>query len=218
MWSYYIGLTKGEAPVFKHFLSGTYILCSFCSKQGKNYSISEKIANNKVKLLLLYYFLQEAPDNEELFKLLNIVVTKNYLDVSGQAVNLKNKKDLELLGYILSRPYLTNRWDKINLSHCKIDDESFEVLCNILTRNDRSPKIKALSLSDNKLNSCNKAIVSLVCHKDIKHLNLSNNNLENLNFSEVCANALEYLNISNNKIDNKKALKLFEGLKYFKKT
>ena len=217
MWSFYIGLTKGEAPVFKHFLSGTYVLCSCCCKQGKNYSISEKIANNKVKLLLLYYFLQEAPDNEELFKLLNIVVTKNCLDVSGQTVNLENKKDLELLSYILSRPYLTNQWNKVDLSHCKIDDESFEVLCNVLTRNERSPKIKALSLSDNKLNSCNKAIVNLVCNKDIKHLNLSNNNLENLNFSEVCANVLEYLNISNNKIDNKKALKLFEGLKYFKK-
>ena len=217
MWSFYIGLTKGEAPVFKHFLSGTYVLCSCCCKQGKNYSISEKTANNKVKLLLLYYFLQEAPDNEELFKLLNIVVTKNFLDVSGQAVNLENKKDLELLGYILSRPYLTNHWNKVNLSHCKIDDESFEVLCNMLTRNDRSPKIKALSLSDNELNLCNKAIVNLVCNKDIKHLNLSNNNLEISNLSEVCANVLEYLNISNNKIDNEKALKLFKGLKYFKK-
>ena len=214
MWSFYIGLTKGEAPVFKHFLSGTYLLCSCCCKQGKNYSISEKIANNKVKLLLLYYFLQEAPDNDELFQLLNIAVTKNCLDIIGQPV--ENKKDLELLGYILSRPYLTNQWDKVNLSHCKIDDTNFEVLCNILTRNDRSPKIKALSLSDNKLNLCNEAIVNLVCNKDIKHLNLSNNNLGNLSLSEVCANVLEYLNISNNKIDNKKALRLFESLKYFK--
>ena len=220
MWSFYIGLTKGEDSVFKHFLSGTYLCCSCCCKQGKNYSISEKIVNNKIKSLLLYSFLQEAPDNE-MIQLLNVVFTQNSLDVSGQTVNLENKKDLELLGHILSKLHSTRLWDKVILSSCKIDDESFEVLHNILVRNDRSPKIKALQLCDNNLISCGNAIVNLVCHKEIKHLDVSKNALKLLNLEDhyikKCATFLETLNISDNKLNGEKAMKLFEALKYLEK-
>ena len=220
MWSFYIGLTRGEDPVFKHFLSGTYISCRWCFSQDENYSISKEIVNNKIKSLLLYSFLQEAPDNE-MIQLLNVVFKQNCLDVSGQAVNLKNKKDLELLGSILSRSHSTILWDEVILSSCKIDDKSFEVLHNILVRNDRSPKIKTLSLSDNKLNSCSNAIANLLHHQKIQQLNISKNkiillNLDN-NYIKKCATFLETLDISDNKLNGESAMKLFEVLKYLDK-
>ena len=77
----------------------------------------------------MYSFLQEAPDNGMIqLLIMNVGFTQNCLDVSGQAVNLKEKKDLKLLGFILSRPHSTRLWDKVILSSCKIDDQSFEVL------------------------------------------------------------------------------------------
>ena len=59
MWSFYIGLSRGEDSVFKHFLSGRYICCSCCCKHGKNYSISKEIVTNKIKSLLLYFFCKK---------------------------------------------------------------------------------------------------------------------------------------------------------------
>ena len=215
MWSFYVGITRGEDLAFKHFISGTNMPC-YCM-QCKHFSISKDILNNKIKTLHLYYFLQEAPDNE-MIQHLNVVVTQNQLDVSGEIVNLKEAKtNLELLGHILSRPYLTNQWDRVILSSCKIDDESFEVLYNILTRNDKSPKIKTLSLSDNELNSCSDKIVKLVCSQKIYHLNLSNNCLEDMIPFQSCAGFVETLIISNNHLNDEKALKFFEILKYFAK-
>ena len=216
MWSFYIGLTSGLDSVFKSFLSGTNML-NCCCMQCKNFSISKDILSNKIKVLHLYFFLQEAPGNE-ITQLLNVVVAQNMLNISGQNINLKEKKtDLELLGYILSRPYLTRQWNKVILSCCKIDDESFKLLQNILTRNDRSPKIKCLSLSDNQLISCSEAIVNLVCMQEICHLNLSNNKLKDLYYFQKCTDFLVSLNISDNKFDDKRALELFNVLKYFKK-
>ena len=107
-------------------------------------------------------------------------------------------------------------WDKVILSSCEIDDESFKVLHNILVRNDRSPKINALLISHNELNLCVNAIVSLVCHQEIKYLNVSKNKLNLLNLEDdyikKCAAFLETLNISDNELNGDKAMKLFKVL------
>ena len=213
MWSFYVGLTRGEDLALRQFLSGTSLPC-YCMHYKKGFSVSKYILNNKIKALMLYYFLQEAPDNL-LIQLLDVVVTPKHIDVSGQTV--KEKVDLELLGYILSRPYITDQWDMVILSSCEIDDGSFEVLHNILTRNDKSPKIKALSLCNNELNSCSDAIANLVSSQEIEFLNLSNNKLEDLNHFQKCAGFIETLKISNNGLNDENALKLFEVLKYFDK-
>ena len=103
MWSFYVGLTRGEDLALRQFLSGTSLPC-YCMHYKKGFSVSKYILNNKIKALMLYYFLQEAPDNV-LIQLLDVVVTPKHIDVSGQTVRLKKEKaDLELLGYILSRP------------------------------------------------------------------------------------------------------------------
>ena len=216
MWSFYVGLTRGEDLALRQFLSGTSLPC-YCMHYKKGFSVSKYILNNKIKALMLYYFLQEAPDNV-LIRLLDVVVTPKHIDVSGQTVRLKKEKaDLELLGYILSRPYITDQWDMVILSSCEIDDESFEVLHNILTRNDKSPKIKTLSLYNNELNSCSDVIANLVSSQEIEFLNLSNNKLEGLNHFQKCAGFIETLKISNNGLNDENALKLFEVLKYFDK-
>ena len=233
MWSFYIGLTKGEDFAFKHFLSGNTF---FSYMQCKNFSwlkrifnsdheivehiepcpISTNILKSKIKTLLLYFLLQEAPGNE-MVKYLDTVVTDKKLDVSEQPLN--SKQDLYLLSYILSRPYLTKQWELVNLSHCEIDDEIFEDLYNVLTRNDGRPKpdIKNLSLSGNKLKSCSNAIAHLVCCQKVLHLNLSNNMLEDLNPFERCGDFLETLHVSNNKLGNEQVSRSLTALKFLRK-
>ena len=231
-WSFYIGLTKGEDFAFKHFLSGNTFFgymqskCFsrlkqvFCIEMVEHVgvqqcTISKEIIKNKIKTLLLYFLLQEAPGNK-MIKYLDAVVTDKKLDVSEQS--LVSKEDLYLLGYILSRPYLTKQWESVNLSHCKIDDKMFEDLHDVLTRNDERPKpdIKNLSLSGNKLKSCSYAIANLVCCQKVSHLNLSSNILEDLIPFERCGDFLETLHVSNNKLGNEKASQSLTALKFLR--
>ena len=183
MWSFYIGLTGGEDFAFKHFLSEK-MLCSYmqCKRLYSHHNttsselvnpaqctISENTLKNKIKMLLLYFLLQEAPDNE-MIEYLGIVVSHSKLDVSEHSLCLK--QDLYLLGYILSRPYLTKQWESVNISHCEINDELFEVLHEVITRNDGrlKPEIKSLSLSGNKLKSCSNTIADVVCCQKVSQL------------------------------------------------
>ena len=226
VWSFYIGLTRGEDFAFKHFLSGSafysyinsWIRQSFSNEHVDEQQciISKEIIENKIRTLLLYFLLQEAPGND-MIKYLDAVVTEKKLDVSEQP--LDSKQDLYLLSYILSRPYLTKQWEFVNLSLCKIDDEIFEDLHNVLTRNDGRPKadIKGLSLSDNKLKLCSNAIANLVCCQKISQLILSNNMLEDLIPFQRCGDFLEILDISNNKLGNEQASQSLTALKFLRK-
>ena len=234
MWSFYIGLTGGEDFAFKHFLSGK-MLCSYmqCKRLYSHHNttsseitehvnaaqctVSKNILKNKIKTLLLYYLLQEAPDNE-MIEDLDSVVTQKMLDVSGEP--LGETKDLYLLGYILSRPYLTKQWKVVDISSCEIDDEKFKVLHEVLTRNDGRPKpeIEALKLSGNKLkSSCSIAVAHLVCSQKIAHLYLSNNFLTDLVPFKNCGDFLRTLDISNNDLGNEKALELFTSIKFLRR-
>ena len=227
MWSFYIGLTGGKDFAFKWILSNRSMQCKkryFLQKttsseavENVEYNLSKKVLKNKIKTLLLYFLLQEAPDNE-MIEQLDTVVTQEMLDVSEQTLQ-SNEEDLHLLGYILSRPYLTKQWELVDISHCEIDDKMFKILHGVITRNDGRPKpeIKALSLSGNRLTSCSDAIVHLVCCQKIQHLNLSNNNLQSMVPFKRCGDFLETLHISNNKLDNEKALELFNALKFLRK-
>ena len=231
MWSFYIGLTGGKDFAFKWILSENVFNRSIqCKKlyflqkttssetvEHVEYNLSKKVLKNKIKTLLLYFLLQEAPGNE-IIKHLDTVVTQEMLDVSEQTLQSK-EEDIHLLGSILSTPYLTKQWELVNISYCEIDDEMFKILYKVLTRNDGRPKpeIKALSLSGNKLTSCSDAIVHLVCCQKIQHLNLSNNNLQSMMPFRRCGDFLETLHISNNKLDNEKALELFNALKFLGK-
>ena len=208
MWSLYIGLTKGKDKVLKHFLSGNWLI------QCKEFSISQHILDNKINTLLLYMCLREAPGNEIAEQLSNII-GQNSLDLSKENLN---EKDVNLLGYILSRPYLTSKWKHVNLSVCDIDDDKFEVLHNVLTRNDGIPKpeIQKLSLPGNNLKSCGAAVANVAQNQGIVFLYLSDNKLKNLSDFKLCTH-LEILDLSRNSLTDKEALELFPGLKFLKK-
>ena len=237
--SFYVGLTGGNDLAFRYYLFGGLPQCKSFHRlrqlfnikwllqeqrsneipehlDGSQCMISKEILKNKLKTLLLYFWLQEVPDHE-MIKNLDVVVTKNKLDLSGHILYLKH--DVYLLGYVLSKSYLIKQWESVDLSYCEVDDEMFEVLHEILTINDGRPKpeIKALSLSGNKLKSCSIAIANLICCQNILHLNLSNNVLDELASLKTCGNFLEFLDISNNKLNNEKALELFSAMKFLKK-
>ena len=232
MWSFYIGLTGGEDFAFKHFLSEkmlcSYMLCKRLYSHQKTTSseitervnpaqciISKNILENKIKILFLYFLLQEASGNK-IIEHLNIVVSESRLDISKQSLNLK---DIRLLGFILSRPYLTKQWKLVDISNCQIDDENFQVLHELLTRKDGRPKpeIKALSLSGNELKLSSDVIVHLVHCQKVVHLNLSNNLLIDVVPFKQCGDFLETLDISNNKLGNENALEFFNVLKALRK-
>ena len=236
VWSFYVGLTGGNDLAFKHFLTSNifscYTPCKTFSKVSSYILLQEATPNDipefmevvqctkktlksKLKVLLLCYVLQEAPDSE-VIKHFDAVITKDTLDISEQVLELK--QDLYLLGNILSRPYLTKQWKLVNLSYCDIDDEKFRTLHEVLTRNDGrfKPKIEMLSLSGNKLKSCSDAIANLACCQEILHLDLSKNVLENFVSLQRC-DFLETLDISNNKLDNTNVAISFNGLRILRK-
>ena len=213
MWSLYIGLTQGKDLVLKHFLSGSWLCCAFCI-HCKQFSISKSILSNKINTLLLYLCLQEAPGNE-ITEQLQVVIGEDTLDLSKEKLS---EKDVDLLGYILSRPYLTPQWRKVDLSHCDIDDDKFEILHNVLTRNDGipKPKIQDLSVLGNNLRSCGTAVAKVAQNQKIIRLNLSGNALKNLGDFKLCI-LLEILDMSNSSLKNKEALELFPALRFLKK-
>ena len=244
VWSFYIGLTGGNDFAFKCFLTSNLFSCHMPYKSYprlhriSSYMVLQEATpndipelmdvvqwkkrdlKNKLRALLLYYYLQEAPESE-VIQQFDAVVTKDMLDISEQV--LDQKQDLHLLGNILSRPYLTKQWKSVNLSYCEIDDKKFKILHDVLTRNDGrfKPKIEALLLSGNKLKSCSGAIANLACRQQILYLDLSNNVLENFSSLRRC-DFLVTLDISNNKLNNEKvaisliALQFLRKLKYLK--
>ena len=231
MWSYYIGLTRGEDFAFKDFLSGnspcSYIQNKMIKGLYFQYGsadhmdveqcvVSKETLENKIKTLLLYFLLQEAPDNG-IIKHLGTVVTHNKLDISKHLLGLT--QDLFLLSHILSRPYLTKRWEVVDLSHCEINDEIFVALHDVLTRNDGRPKpeIKVLHLAGNKLESCSDALANLVCCQKVLHLNISRNLLKDLIPFMRCGDILEILHASNNKLSNEKVTESLTALQFLRK-
>ena len=231
MWSYYIGLTRGEDFAFKDFLSGNSPCSYIQNKMIKGLYflyesadhmdveqcvVSKEILENKIKTLLLYFLLQEAPDNG-IIKHLGTVVTHNKLDISKHLLGLT--QDLFLLSHILSRPYLTKRWEVVDLSHCEINDEIFVALHDVLTRNDGRPKpeIKVLHLAGNKLESCSDALANLVCCQKVLHLNISRNLLKDLIPFMRCGDILEILHASNNKLSNEKVTESLTALQFLRK-
>ena len=238
VWSFYIGLTGGNDPAFKHFLTSNMFsyhmphksfsrlhrISSYMSLQETTQNdiidhmdvveCTKKNLRNKLRVLLLYYYLREAPDNK-VIKHFDAVVTKDELDISEQILDLQ--QDLYLLGNILSRPYLTKQWKKVILSYCQIDDKKFRILYEVLTRNDGrfKPKIEALSLSGNKLKSCSDDIANLVCRQEILHLDLSNNILEDFISLQRC-DFLVTLDISGNKLDGKNVAESLKSLRFLR--
>ena len=158
--------------------------------------------------------LQEAPQNE-IIEHLHKVIGNNCLDLSQEKLLGKN---VDLLGYILSRPYLTSQWEKVDLSKCDIDDDKFQVLHNVLTRNDGipKPKIQHLLLCDNNLKLCGSGVAKVAQNQEIINLNLSGNALKNLHVFNLCTH-LEILDMSHNNLANKEALELFSVLMFLKK-
>ena len=175
----------------------------------------KKNLKNKLRALLLYYYLQEAPESE-VIQQFDAVVTKDMLDISEQVLDLK--QDLRLLGNILSRPYLTKQWKSVNLSYCEIDDNKFKILHEVLTRKDGrfKPKIEALLLSRNKLKSCDDAIANLACRQEILHLDLSNNVLKSFCSLQRC-DFLVTLDISEIKLDNDEVALSLTALQFLRK-
>ena len=249
VWSFYIGLTGGKDMAFQHFLFKTvfrsYVQCKnlyrpekflkwlrlYTLQESTSYEILEHmdvvqcvVSKNpnltKIKTLVLYFLLQEAPDNEMITELdaVKSIVTKSRLNLSEESI--VSNQDLNSLGHILSRHYLTKQWELVNLSYCEIDDEKFEVLHEILTKDDGRPKpeIKDLQLSGNKLKSCGDAIANIVCRQKVSQLNLSNNMLKDIIPFAKCGDFLETLDVSNNKLGNEKVSQSLTALKFLRKS
>ena len=181
IWTMYTGITQGKKFALQQFLSGeNYITGGFRYLTGQEFpGVCEEIKVKKVKCLLLYQMLLEAPDSKIEESLNNVV--------KNDTINLNNEKfcsqDVNILTYCITRSYITMNWKMINLSNCEIGDKECSEIFQGLSCDDghKKPTIYYLNLSNNnitfekffKLNNVHETSTKINC------LNISDNNVTN---------------------------------------
>ena len=181
IWTMYTGITQGRKFALQHFLSGeNFIFFSIRYLAGQEFpGVSEEIKVNKVKCLLLYQMLLEAPDSK-IKDSLNNVVRNDTINLSNENLYLQ---DVSILIYCITRSYITMNWKMINLSNCEIGDKECSEIFQGLSFDDghKKPAIYYLNLSNNNitfekffnLDNCQETSVIINC------LNISDNNVTN---------------------------------------
>ena len=140
-WALYVGITGGNASVFKHFLSGKHL--RFSRWLSGNQFISKKILKDKMKRLHLLYCLTEADPN--IVASVEDVFQGEVIDLSKQSLSLN---DIRTLVILLLR--LQNRkWKMLDLSSCDIIDEGCNVLCEMFQSKHLSFHVNSVDVSAN---------------------------------------------------------------------
>ena len=194
-FSLYVGMTKGQRPAFKKFISGTHNmkLTEFLHDTFTNlnpFSPSIKIKFDKqLAYIRLYKCFFEATDNE----LCNEIKTHGIFSKGG--INLEFQKllpvDIECLHLFLTT---RDEWKFLSLNYCHIGDVGIHILHQFLSIN--APSIHTLRLNNNNITStsCN-FIADIINFCKIKALFLCNNLLENI-FTVIRKDQLKALYIT----------------------
>ena len=182
IWKMYTGITEGKEYALQHYLSGeNYIKGGIRFLLGQEFpGVSKKLTMKKVKYLLLYQMLLEAPDSK-IKESVSDVVKIDAIDLSKEELCLQ--EDVNILTYCIARSYITMNWVMIDLSDCKIGDEECSKIFQGLSLEDgrQKPVIQCLDLSNNYITfekfSCKSNVYgsSTVIHR----LNISGNRITN---------------------------------------
>ena len=144
-WIMYVGITGGNHFIFTHFLSGNYLQVSTWLFTP---NISNNILNDRIKCLHLLHCSAEAGYGN------NVMLSSVENIFQGGIIDLSNYKlsvnDLHTLAVLLLRSP-NKHWEKLNLSHCSIDDTSCNLLCELFQSQNVSFKIKKVDISSNNI-------------------------------------------------------------------
>ena len=144
-WIMYVGITAGNHFIFTHFLSGNYLQVSTWLFTPK---ISNNIISNRIKCLHLLHCSAEAGyGNNVMLSSIENIFQGGIIDLSNYNLSVN---DLRTLAMLLLR--LPNKhWEKLNLSHCNIDDTSCNLLCELFQSQNVLFKIKTVDMSSNNV-------------------------------------------------------------------
>lgn len=149
MFSMYVGITKGQRPCFKNFLSGG-------SKETK---IASKFLQDQLKCLQLFRCFFEADDKSMCASICKAdIFSDQKIDLDGNTL-LPN--DVEGLALFLTTS--TNKeWKLLNLSYCQIGDVGCQILYRSLIPNVHSIIIEKIELWDNALTLSSDPFISSI--------------------------------------------------------
>jgi len=142
-WVMYVGITGGKQFAFNHFLSGNPF--QVISMLSTPQFISKKFLSNKIKCFHLLRCSAEA-DCEILSSVENIF-DGHVIDLSNYNLSVNDIRTLAVL--LLRSP--DKQWEMLNLSHCNIDDNGCNILCEMFLSQRVMLKIKILNISYNNI-------------------------------------------------------------------
>ena len=224
LFAMYVGLTKGQRPSFKKFLSDfgktfTFSRSIFPGKSQSCTIIADKLVKDGRKCLRLFQCFYEANDVEAC----NTVAKKFY---DSKMITL-NENEIPLLPNYLQclNFFLTNsvakNWSQLNLANCSIRDAGISVLHKVLSNRDHGITIEEIILSSNSLTAqALQDITEIVISCETKKLDLSFNSIEydiTLGNLAVAASSIQNLNLSFNKLTSKGTIAFLSSLQMNKK-
>jgi len=171
-WIIYVGLTQGRSFALKHFLSGNQL--SLISKLFKEFHISQKFLQDKIKCLHLFQCFMEIK-NEAMCKMVGESMEKRQINLSKGNLMANH---IIILGFFLAHSYIVN-WEILDLSDCNMHDLGLWDLWNALVPKRQSKiSIKVINLSSNFLSEFSASVlIDLVKSCETEELYISNNQL-----------------------------------------
>ena len=209
----YVGLTKGQHPCFKKFLScyGKNFLASFLST--KTNKITHKFIEDNMTSIILFQCYIEA-NNDRLCKRISKKMH------SSSTINLSHSGtlmpcDIRCLTLFLSKTS-TKQWKVLDLSNCLIGDDGLRMLHEAFITSDII--IDQIFLEGNSLTSQSSVVITEIASScKTKKLHIPYNTFtDGLDLSNN--STLEKLYIYNNKVSSTGAGRIFTTLTSNKKS
>ena len=210
----YVGMTKGQRPCFKKFLScyGKSFIASFCSTQTNK--IAHKFIEDNMTTLVLFQCFNEA-NNEKLCKNISKKMRSrsSKINLSHSGTLLPN--DIRCLTLFLSKTVI-KVWKTLDLSNCHIGDAGLIMLHESLITSGIT--IDKICLEGNSLTSqSSEMIIEIASSCKTKVFFIPHNTLEDgLDLSNN--STLEELYIHYNQISSRGASRIFATLSCNKNT
>ena len=219
VFAMYVGLTKGQRPSFKTFLSSfgksATFPTIFLGKTQSGRRISNKLFEDERKCLTLFHCFYEANDPEACD-----TVAKNFYDSKTIALHKKGTpllpNNLQCLKLFLAKSS-NKQWLVLNMAHCCIGDAGVTALHQILAKVNSEIHIDEIILSDNSLTvQAIQEITEIAISCNAKVLDLSFNCIENDTLFEkiiLATSTLQSLDLSFNMLTSDGAVALFSSLR-----
>ena len=219
VFAMYVGLTKGQRPSFKTYLSSfgksTTFPTMFLGKTQSGRKIANKLFEDERKCLTLFHCFYEANDPEGCDTIAKNFYASKMITLHKTGTPLL-PNSLQCLKLFLAKSS-NKQWLVLNMTHCCIGDAGISALHQILAKTNKDISIDEIILSDNSLTV--QAIqeiteIAISCNANV--LDLSFNCIENGTLFEkltLAISTLQNLDLSYNKLTSDGAIAFFSSLR-----